>query len=481
MPDLTKPLKWTEAKPDELKMLRALQGNILKGHGRHFTANIFLQFGDDQLKSRRLLRELANHHVTDAHSQLLAARAFKDCGKSGGDFCHVAISAVGYEALGIDAGVHNDADFLGGMRSQESRDALADPDLQFWDPPFRASLHAVVLAAGESQSSCAKLTLTLKALITEHGASVIHTQHGKQLFNTAGEGIEHFGYVDGRSQPLMLVEDIQHEAEIAGTAFWDPSFELGTALVADPGMAGQPESDYSFGSYFVFRKLEQNVRGFKRREQQIAPAGVNRELRGAMLVGRFEDGTPVTTSSIARGNKPPNDFNYDGDTGSRCPFHSHIRKTNPRGSGGGEPEEAERRHLMARRGITYEDVARSVHPDELPEAENLDEFDENVGPHLPESDVGLLFMAYNRKIADQFKFTQRAWANSDRFPLGKPNVANGIDPVIGQAGAVGSQQLPVEWDNPAMGTDNSATFAGFVKMKGGEYFFSPSLTFLKAL
>ncbi|MDB5967912.1 MAG: putative peroxidase [Hydrocarboniphaga sp.] len=487
MPDLDKPLKWTEAKPDELKMLRALQGNILKGHGRHFTANIFLRFGKDQGKSRRLLRDLGNHHVTDAYSQLLAARDFKKCGKSGGDFCHVALAFEGYVVLGLADSAPGDEEFRqqDGMRSAGSRTDLHDPELGEWEPEFRQALHAIVLVASDTEATCGMLASRIKSRVEAGDATVVKIQRGKQLINAAGEGIEHFGYIDGRSQPLMLVEDIEHEAEITGTALWDPSFGLGTALVADPGVLAQPENTYSFGSYFIFRKLEQNVRGFKKREQDIAdaliPKGGNRELPGAMLVGRFEDGTPITMSNSARGTSPPNDFNYDGDNGSRCPFHSHIRKTNPRGSGGAEQQEKERLHLMARRGITYEDIARDVHPEELPEVESSAEFDEHVAPHLPERGVGLLFMAYNSVIADQFKFAQRFWANSDRFPVGKPDAANGIDPVIGQAAVVGSQRIPVEWDMPDKKDGADIHFSGFVKMKGGEYFFSPSLTFLKGI
>ena len=85
-----------------------------------------------------------------------------------------------------------------------------------------------------------------------------------------GNGLEHFGYIDGRSQPLMLLEDIEKESRDEGIAQWDPTFPLTTALVPDPLVADAEE--LAFGSFFVFRKLEQNVRGFKTLEQNLADA-----------------------------------------------------------------------------------------------------------------------------------------------------------------------------------------------------------------
>src|SRR6185369_11191026 len=111
-----------------------------------------------------------------------------------------------------------------------------------------------------------------------------------------------------------------------------------------------------------------------------------RELAGAMVVGRFEDGTPVTMSDEARDENPPNDFNYTGDAGSRCPFQAHIRKVNPRGSGPGGLAD-ERTHIMPRRGIPFEDVPRAVHPSDLPGSETVAGFDAEVGPKLPTGGV----------------------------------------------------------------------------------------------
>jgi Dyp-type peroxidase family len=300
----------------------------------------------------------------------------------------------------------------------------------------------------------------------------VHEQAGSAVKNHANDGIEHFGYVDGRSQPLLLVEDIEREATTAGSVRWDAQFGLDAALIKDPGVT----DTISFGSYFIFRKLEQNVQGFKRQEQVLATklglTGEERERAGALVVGRFEDGTPVTLSAEAKGANPPNDFNYDNDAASRCPFQAHIRKVNPR-----HLVASERAHIMPRRGIPFTDVSRTVHPSDVPESKDLADFDAHVKPDLPTGSVGLLFMAYNANLTNQFVFTQQSWANAVAFP----SAGVGVDPIIGQgAGTSSAQTWPVSWDNAAGGAQPQ-NFAGFVTMRGGEYFFAPSLTFFKNL
>lgn len=56
----------------------------------------------------------------------------------------------------------------------------------------------------------------------------------------------------------MLLEDIEQKSRDEGIAQWDPTFPLSSALVPDPLVTNPDE--LAFGSFFVFRKLEQNVR-----------------------------------------------------------------------------------------------------------------------------------------------------------------------------------------------------------------------------
>jgi deferrochelatase/peroxidase EfeB len=303
---------------------------------------------------------------------------------------------------------------------------------------------------------------------------ILGEQAGHGLHNKNGEGIEHFGYVDGRSQPIFLSEDLADERLRAdGTANWDPGFGPGRAIVPDPAA---PNPATQFGSYFVFRKLEQNVRLFKKEEKKLASRlklrGEDEERAGAMLVGRFEDGTPVTAQFGAGAHNPvQNNFNYDSDSeGGKCPFFAHIRKVNPRGTGGFEPVSQERLHIMARRGQTY-----GVRTD-----------DPNDGriANKPVEDVGLLFMAFNVDLAAQFEFAQKTWANNPGFPrVPAGSTAPGLDPVIGQ-GARGDIACPLVWGadltQPAQHKLTNPVPRA-VTMKGGEYCFMPSLAFLAAL
>lgn len=480
--ELTQPLRWSEAGEDILKMLNDLQGNILDGHGRKATRHLFLRFADDADAARTFVRELAPR-ITSAYKQLTDAKAFREQGITGGPFVALLLSSAGYEALGITAKApqpDDDQAFAQGMRARAG--ILNDPDAASLDPGYRERIDAMILIGGDPDSSTswesteAEEVETAILNIMEDGARVIATEIGRAIFRDNGtdesgihkiEGIEHFGYVDGRSQPLMLQELIARERdESDGISVWDPSFPIGQVLVPDPG---SPESDTAFGSFFVFRKLEQNVAGFKHREEELGedPAfGELGELMGATLVGRFEDGTPVVLQRHDGAHNPVmNNFDYAGDPdGLRCPLHAHIRKTNPRGDTArrfGVPIEEERAHIMARRGMTYGRRDRVVDPTDQ-----------------PSSGVGLMFMAFHRNLAEGFEFTQVSWANNFDFVAG----GTGRDPVIGQRGSEPPAELSIrdDWGKPAANV-KKADFGEFVTLKGGEYFFAPALSTLASL
>lgn len=448
-------------------MLKELQGNILKGHGREHTAHVFLLFKD--ASARAWVRTMADE-VTSADEQFAATAAFKasNGATTSPPFVGLYISRSGYAALGVPvASTPGDARFATGLKSRVA--ALNDPLPAKWDTMYRGEVHAMLLVADDKRTIVNKKK---KELLATAPASVVvlGEERGDAMRNENGDGIEHFGYVDGRSQPLLMKEDIEDEERTKdGIHVWDPTFPLGQVLVKDPASAAAA----SFGSYFVYRKLEQNVKGFKAREQKLATAlglkGEDRERAGAMMVGRFEDGTPVVLQNAEGMHHPvPNNFNYEDDAlAQKCPFHAHIRKSNPRGESTalGATLAQERAHIMARRGITY--GKRKARKRKELIVELLDE---------PTKDVGLLFMAFMGDVGNQFEFTQATWVNNPGFV--KPNT--GVDPVIGQGGAGGQHMFP-NWGNDPAKPEKSFDFRGFVTLKGGEYFFAPSISGLASL
>ena len=248
--DLTKPLAWKKADHDQQRMLRALQGNILKGHGRPVTINIFFKIdAGKEHAMRAALRAIANYHAISAYQQLLEAEKFKETGESGNPFVAVFLSATGYAALGVPAAaIPGDSSFKTGMKAAD----LGDAPVASWDAQFQLQIDGMVLVGSENDTALRLKRDEVAALLAKGGATIVKEQAGRALFNKKNNGIEHFGYVDGRSQPMMLLEDVERESQDAGISQWDPQSSLDVALVPDPGAA----DGVSFGSYFIFRKLE---------------------------------------------------------------------------------------------------------------------------------------------------------------------------------------------------------------------------------
>lgn len=511
-----------EKDPTFRDVLADLQGNILEGHGRFHAVHLFVNFNKERIHEvRRWISKFANLRVTSAWSQVEQAVAFREHKVDAGVFGHFAMSAAGYKALGFPEdriprgadprerntvppspppdptkGDYTDV-FAAGMASRQP--FLLDVPQKDWQAGYNdphKPIHAMILLAADDPAEMAAVERTVASELM-HGelAEVIATERGQNLKKqfypedpADGVAVEHFGYVDGRSQPLFLRRQAEQEDRQTGGSFWDPRASLGIILVPDSN--GTPGS--SFGSFLVYRKLEQNVQAFRSAERKLAAElDLPLELAGALAVGRFKDGTPVVLQPGNKTRPIPNDFNYDCDPQAMsCPLHAHIRKANPRlesvkfGGPFAQTIEEELGHRIARRGIPYGGpLSESQKPEEL-----------------PSRGVGLLFFCYQSDIWEQFEFIQRFWANNPLFVepgLGgkaQPNYpdATGIDAVIGQA--IPGTTDPI-FDPPAQGEpprhwpkewgkrtrEVKTDFARFVKLNGGEYLFSPSIGFLRGL
>lgn len=457
--------------PDWVNILNNLQCNIVKHHGRIHAWHVFFEIKPAAIAEAKKWLAKLKGQLKNAHDQIDEAAKFRAAEAKnekfdGGIIETISFSKTGLDKLGLTAELNlMDDGFNKGMKSRE--DLFDDPN-QF-DPEFNETIDVLLLIADNSEGRC-KRRLDKRLAELAVFATVHVQQKGKVELN--GEiGVEHFGYADGVSQPLYLDTEINAQHS---TVHWNDAAEPARLLVTG-GIA-----DEVIGSYLVFRKLEQDVNAFKEAEQRDkggkfdprhlcpvhnAAGNENDELAGAMVVTRFEDGTPTIFHSEAaerHSNKEmDNDFDYSTDPqGVKCPFHGHVALTNPRSRGLGTAANKEKR--ITRRGIPYNDtgIKRT-----FKEGENTNEFTKNLG---------LLFMCYQSSIVDQFEFIQITWANQGN--LG-PSGMVGQDPIIGQGPNSTPKTLPSQWGNTASKQQN-INFGSFVTTKGGEYFFTPTFNFL---
>jgi Dyp-type peroxidase family len=457
---LKNPLDTTQA--DAQAFMQRVQGNILKGHSRAHTAHVFMTFNANVQAARAWIAGALSKRLTSAHAQEQQTQQWKAKRDLGEPFFAFFLSYQGYVQLGsADDVTPTDIYFRAGMKVSPAGagSTVADRPDQ-WETNFQGRIDAMVLAADDDR---ARLDATVATLTDELAPFTERnfTERGDALHFDFGAGrdkvdIEHFGHQDGISQPRLVKMDIDAEIAARGAKNWNPEAKLSLCFVPEPNRADE------FGSYFVFRKLNQNVKGFRTARDALAVMlGVTADEAAALAVGRHRDGRPVMPATTPQPGADANDFNFkDDDRGAVCPLQAHIRKTNPRGDiprfipGG--TEEFERSMRILRRGITF-----GERPDLQP------------GSRLPPpaTGVGLLFMSYQSQLL-QFVIQQEG-SDSDDFVL--PGV--GPDATLGN----NDTRLAQQW--PAGNQPDAQTFrmANFVTTAGGEYFFAPSLSFLATL
>ena len=184
-----------------------------------------------------------------------------------------------------------------------------------------------------------------------------------------------------------------------------------------------------------------------------------RDRLGAKFVGRWKSGAPLVLSPKCddRTLGEENNFAYfDKDAhGFSCPIGSHIRRANPRDSLGPDAKTAfnsAKRHRILRRGRSY--------------GHRLE--DPLVDDGL---DRGLIFICLNSDIERQFEFVQQTWINNPVFG----GLDGEVDPLIGNL-PKGDCIFTVQ-DQPLRTRVHN--LSRFVTVKGGAYFFLPSIRALK--
>jgi Dyp-type peroxidase family len=457
-------------------LLDDLQGNILRGFARDRALLCFVRFSEDRAKTRAFLGSLLD---PKSPLKLSSAAAQEQANPSAAPLVAAMFSAVGLARAGLPehALARMGRAFVDGSRARYVRAALNDRPAESWEAAHRAPWDALILI-GCSIDDQARM----RAALESHAAEVqtLHIElgttldrHGHAAAKNARARYEHFGYRDGLSQPLYWAGSSEkHKGRPA-----DQHQPLNTLLAPDLASG-------SWGSYFVFRKLEQDVAGFrarvKERAQELqqrgpflaelyaekmggsafdafgpkgalhnAPLAKVEEFVMARMMGRAPDGEPVG----GRG-ADLNDFDYEDDQGGgKCPFSAHVRKANPRGSSGRD-DEAQR--IVARRSWPYGSA-------------------EAGGP------LGLLFLCAQANIAEQFEFIQGFWANGKPTDLASEPTP-GPDYLTNQAPPIlEDYKVPDRYARYAQTIDVDLRMGDLITLQASEYLFAPSLSGLAAI
>ncbi|MGA8481654.1 MAG: hypothetical protein WB696_27115 [Chthoniobacterales bacterium] len=429
----------------------------------------------------------------------------------------VAFTAAGLKALGVLDPVLAgfSSEFLAGMTEESRSRRLGDVESnapEQWDWGNSANVpHLVVMFFAEP----GRLEAFMKSSTGEAWDEAFELL---RCLDTSDLGsIEPFGFADGISQPQI---DWAQERDLAQSQIhYSNVVALGEFLLgyrneynkytdrplieADTASAGLlPAEDAPGkkdlgrnGTYLVMRHLRQDVRGFWQFiSRQVGGNAAEVDKLAAAFVGRTRAGDPLAQiqkeAIPGLGTQPDqihqNQFTFDQDpTGSRCPFGAHVRRANPRNSDyPGHPTglaqlvatlglgpkgfrddlmSSVRFHRILRRGREY---GPGLSPSEA------------LAPALPnDPERGLRFICLTANISRQFEFLQNAWLMNTKFSaLNKES-----DPLLGNRQPIPG--CPVT-DNFSRQKDEGlrcrvSGLPQFVTVRGGAYFFLPSLRALR--
>jgi Dyp-type peroxidase family len=466
---------------------RNIQGIGIAGFRKDHQQLICVRI-DDAHKSLHLLRELADRTASawevrrfnELYSEIRSRRGREEEGAVHATWIATLLSAAGLAKLGVDldelpAGDGRDA-FRSGMagRAQQLGDTRPTDAPDQWLPALRNGIDLMIVVASDNAAQLNETCVQLHNDMSRKGCQAVFNERGHTL---AGQlrGHEHFGFRDGVSQPAI---DGWDGPVGAGEP---PAVPLGEFVLGYPDAVGQTAQVgdlWRDGSHIVFRRLRQDVYGFRQQAASGVPGSdpiLDGTTTGAKLVGRWPSGASLETSATGDDGDATNAFGYAPDAdGFNVPRFAHVRKVNPRDEervdAGTEPTE---RHRMLRRGAPY---GRPLQPGATSD---------------DGEDRGLHFLAAVADPARQFEFVQRNWLSEPNFPNGSvapgPATQYGPPPTPGEP-ADGPDPIAGEFD-PG-GQDALRQPSGvhvfpigheIVTVTGGEYLFAPSLWALRRL
>jgi deferrochelatase/peroxidase EfeB len=330
--------------------------------------------------------------------------------------------------------------------------------------------------------------------------------------------VEPFGFVDGISQPVIdwegkrtikgdqlvysnlvslgefLLGYSNEYNEYTDRPLLDSDSKGTSALL--PALDQPQKKDLGRnGTYLVIRQLVQDVHSFWQFADKAGDSAQERKRLAEKMIGRALDGKPLVPlqHQPIEGVGPEekdcayNQFTFDSDpVGLKCPLGSHARRANPRNADFPNPVKGPISHLLqtlgfGRKGLRDDLMSPTRFHRLLRRGREygpgLTENQALQPPQPNESETGLHFICINANIARQFEFVQGAWLASTKFD----GMSEESDPMMGDREPVAGCPEPNQFSIPrASGLRERCTgLPQFVTVRGGAYFFLPSLRALR--
>ena len=432
--------------------LHEIQATALRYRPEPYYGTHILMHIDDARSGRELLRRLAPHVASAA-----------DWWNAGEAWIAVAISYDGLVALGAPQELLQSFPeaFRAGMAARA--DQLLDRgenDPKNWDQPFGSGqIHIALSIFSDTE---AKWRGSMELARRQHhgfsGVKVLATQD----FGGQPGALNPLGYRDSIGQPAIEGSGVD---PLPGQG---RPIKAGEFILGYPGEAGvplpmpQPDVLGRNGTFLGLRKYQSLVGTFNRFLRDNAQTDEERELLAAKLVGRWRSGAPLTLAPtrddpvLGQDAQRNNDFNYANDPdGKQVPFGCHMRRMNPRDTNMPVLTDTNL-HRIVRRSTTY---GAPYDPNALSERDD-------------EEPRGLYFLFISAKAMATMEFLQREWINNGNFV----GVGDERDPIIGLQEEAATFTIPKD---PVRHRIHGIHM--FNVLRGGEYFFLPSLSALKWL
>jgi Dyp-type peroxidase family len=460
-----------------------IQGIVINAYGHlDHSRFLFLKIVDAKAAKRWL---------TAIASQVSSAKRRRGEDELPGSQTNIAFTLSGMEKLGLphDTLTAFPREFQMGMAAPERSHKLGDlgasaPERWQFGGPNTPKIDLLMMLYGRDQAVLDQSTTReFEASEASNGLEEVFRQtsirHGPN---------EPFGFRDGISQPTIegaeqrvlpgqsivkagefLLGHVDEYGDLVPAPTVARELDPERILATDSLQPTQGNFGYN-GSFIVFRKLAQDVSGFRSfldlatRNADGSSNPDRAKLLSAKMIGRWPSGAPLT---LAHENDDPemggdkyrnNDFGFavsDLD-GFACPVGSHIRRANPRDALAFPAEPVRslnivNRHRIIRRGRPYHEVSCAT-------GEVVEQ--------------GLFFVAINATFHRQFEFIQQSWLNNLKFnglyderdPISSANPGDGMMTI---------QARPVR--------ERLHGLPRFVTVRGGAYFFLPSIRALKFL